>query len=63
MPEVRAATCPARYPREHTVAPRLKAAGADMSLVLFVDVETETSTSGTVTLPFDNGADARVGDI
>lgn len=42
--------------REHTVAPRLKAAGADMSKVLFIDVETETSDSGTITLPFDNGA-------
>jgi len=42
--------------REHTVAPRLKAAGADMSKVLFVDVETETSSTGTVTLPFDNDA-------
>lgn len=42
--------------REHTVAPRLKAAGADMDKVLFVDVETETSSSGTVTLPLDNAA-------
>ncbi|GLB63805.1 hypothetical protein NCCP2495_16840 [Dietzia sp. NCCP-2495] len=42
--------------REHTVAPRLKAAGADMSKVIFVDVETETSDSGTITLPLDNTA-------
>lgn len=42
--------------REHTVAPRLRAAGADMNRVLFVDVETETSSTGTVTLPFDNQA-------
>ncbi|MCZ4539851.1 AAA family ATPase [Dietzia maris] len=42
--------------REHTVAPRLKAAGADMSKVIFVDVETETSDSGTITLPLDNDA-------
>ncbi len=40
--------------REHTVAPRLRAAGADMSRVLFVDVETETTDTGTVVLPLDN---------
>ncbi|WOC12575.1 AAA family ATPase [Gordonia sp. MP11Mi] len=39
--------------REHTVAPRLKAAGADMSKVLFVDVETETTDEGNVVLPLD----------
>lgn len=42
--------------REETVAPRLKAAGADMAKVIFVDVETETSTEGTITLPLDNAA-------
>lgn len=42
--------------REETVAPRLKAAGADMTKVIFVDVETETSTEGTITLPLDNAA-------
>ncbi|CAM3129587.1 Toprim domain-containing protein [Williamsia muralis] len=40
--------------REHTVAPRLLAAGADMDKVLFVDVQTETSDTGTITLPLDN---------
>lgn len=39
--------------REHTVAPRLKAAGADMSRVLFVDVQSEHTDTGTVVLPVD----------
>ncbi|UPW02868.1 AAA family ATPase [Rhodococcus pyridinivorans] len=39
--------------REITVAPRLKAAGADMSRVLFVDVETSHTDSGTLILPLD----------
>lgn len=39
--------------REHTVAPRLQAAGADMDKVLFVDVVTEYSDSGGLVLPTD----------
>ncbi|WP_245688011.1 AAA family ATPase [Rhodococcus phenolicus] len=39
--------------REFTVAPRLKAAGADMDRVLFVDVETAHMDSGTLILPLD----------
>lgn len=39
--------------REFTVAPRLKAAGADMDRVLFVDVETAHTDSGTLILPLD----------
>jgi RecA-family ATPase len=39
--------------REFTVAPRLKAAGADMGRVLFVDVETDVTDSGTLVLPLD----------
>lgn len=39
--------------REHTVAPRLKAAGADMDRVLFVDVRTEFTDSGVPVLPMD----------
>jgi len=39
--------------REFTVAPRLKAAGADMDRVLFVDVETDVTDSGTLVLPLD----------
>ncbi|WP_240795029.1 AAA family ATPase [Rhodococcus zopfii] len=39
--------------REFTVAPRLKASGADMSRVLFVDVETANTDSGTLILPLD----------
>lgn len=39
--------------REFTVAPRLKAAGADMSRVLFVDVETANTDTGTLILPLD----------
>jgi len=46
--------------REHTVAPRLKAAGADMDKVLFVDVETETTDEGSVVLPLDTD---RVSDL
>lgn len=42
--------------REFTVAPRLKAAGADMDRVLFVDVETSQTDSGTVILPLDIGS-------
>ncbi|MGV9714457.1 AAA family ATPase [Rhodococcus pyridinivorans] len=42
--------------REFTVAPRLKAAGADMSRVLFVDVETSHTDSGTLILPLDTFA-------
>ncbi|WP_231707177.1 AAA family ATPase [Tsukamurella sputi] len=40
--------------REHTVVPRLKAAGADLDRILFVDVATETTETGTVVLPLDN---------
>lgn len=36
-----------------TVAPRLKAAGADLDRVLFLSVHTETSTEGVVSLPSD----------
>ncbi len=39
--------------REHTVVPRLLAAGADLSKVIFVDVETEFTTEGNVILPYD----------
>ncbi len=39
--------------REFTVAPRLNAAGADMNRVLFVDVETSHTDSGTLILPLD----------
>lgn len=39
--------------REFTVAPRLRAAGADMDRVIFVDVETSHTDSGTLVLPFD----------
>lgn len=39
--------------REFTVAPRLRAAGADMDRVLFVDVQTEHSDTGTLILPAD----------
>ncbi|MEE2058267.1 AAA family ATPase [Rhodococcus artemisiae] len=39
--------------REFTVAPRLKAAGADMDRVLFVDVETSHTDTGTLILPLD----------
>lgn len=46
--------------REFTVAPRLKAAGADMSRVLFVDVETTQTDSGTVILPLDLASLERV---
>ncbi len=42
--------------REFTVAPRLKAAGADMDRVLFVDVQTAQTDSGTVILPLDIGS-------
>lgn len=42
--------------REFTVAPRLKAAGADMDRVLFVDVETAHTDSGTLVLPLDTAA-------
>lgn len=40
--------------REHTVVPRLLAAGADLSRVIFIDVETEFTTEGNVILPYDN---------
>ena len=40
--------------REHTVVPRLLAAGADLSKVIFIDVETDTTTEGNVVLPYDN---------
>lgn len=40
--------------REHTVVPRFIAAGADMDRVLFVDVKTETSAEGVITMPVDN---------
>lgn len=40
--------------REHTVVPRLKAAGADLSKVIFIDVETEHTTEGNIILPYDN---------
>ncbi|WP_347957936.1 AAA family ATPase [Gordonia aichiensis] len=39
--------------REHTVVPRLLAAGADLDYVIFVDVETEYTDNGTVILPYD----------
>ncbi|GAA4756007.1 AAA family ATPase [Gordonia alkaliphila] len=39
--------------REHTVVPRLLAAGADLTKVIFLDVETEFSDTGTVILPYD----------
>lgn len=39
--------------RDFTVAPRLKAAGADMDRVLFVDVVTEHSDTGALVLPED----------
>lgn len=42
--------------REHTVAPRLKAAGADMANVIFVDVATEYTDTGNVILPLDTAA-------
>ncbi|WP_367582170.1 AAA family ATPase [Tsukamurella tyrosinosolvens] len=40
--------------REHTVVPRLIAAGANLDLILFVDVATEATDTGTVVLPLDN---------
>lgn len=40
--------------REHTVVPRLQAAGADLSKVIFLDVETEYTSEGNVILPYDN---------
>lgn len=46
--------------REFTVAPRLKAAGADMDRVLFVDVETAHTDAGTLVLPLDNLALERI---
>lgn len=39
--------------RDFTVAPRLRAAGADMDRVLFVDVHTELTNTGTLILPAD----------
>lgn len=42
--------------REFTVAPRLIAAGADMDRVLFVDVQTEHTDTGTLILPADVAA-------
>ncbi|MBV7701915.1 AAA family ATPase [Nocardia nova] len=39
--------------RDFTVVPRLKAAGADMDRVLFVDVVTEYSDTGALVLPDD----------
>ena len=39
--------------REHTVVPRLKAAGADLSKIIFIDVQTEYTENGTVILPYD----------
>ncbi|WP_280502436.1 AAA family ATPase [Nocardia farcinica] len=39
--------------REFTVVPRLRAAGADMDRVLFVDVHTELTNTGTLILPAD----------
>ncbi|MFE3280951.1 AAA family ATPase [Nocardia sp. NPDC059239] len=42
--------------REFTVAPRLKAAGADMDRVLFVDVQTEVTDTGMLILPLDTAA-------
>ncbi|QXU56129.1 AAA family ATPase [Rhodococcus sp. LW-XY12] len=46
--------------REFTVAPRLKAAGADMDRVLFVDVETAHTDAGALVLPLDNLALERI---
>lgn len=40
--------------REHTVAPRLRAAGADMDRVLFIDVETDYTENGNLVLPVDS---------
>lgn len=42
--------------REHTVGPRLIAAGADMQRVLFVDVANEYTEHGNVILPVDTEA-------
>ncbi|GAA1091266.1 AAA family ATPase [Tsukamurella spumae] len=42
--------------REHTVAPRLRAAGADMDRVLFIDVATDYTENGNLVLPLDNEA-------
>ncbi|MGB3708963.1 AAA family ATPase, partial [Gordonia sp. (in: high G+C Gram-positive bacteria)] len=39
--------------REHTVVPRLLAAGADLNFVIFIDVQTEYTENGTVILPYD----------
>ncbi|MBE7193339.1 MAG: AAA family ATPase [Gordonia polyisoprenivorans] len=39
--------------REHTVTPRLAAADADLDRVLFVDVETEETSEGSLILPVD----------
>ncbi|WP_238981155.1 AAA family ATPase [Williamsia herbipolensis] len=46
--------------REHTVTPRLVAAGADLTKVLFIDVETETTDAGNLILPVDVPALDRV---
>lgn len=42
--------------REHTVKPRLVAAGADLDRVFFVDVATEYSDTSTLVLPHDLAA-------
>lgn len=39
--------------REHTVTPRLAAADADLDRVLFIDVETEETSEGSLILPVD----------
>lgn len=42
--------------REHTVVPRLTAAGADLNKVLFVDVKTDYTDEGNIVLPVDHEA-------
>ena len=39
--------------REYTIAPRLKAAGADLDLVFFADAVDEIGSVGSVTVPID----------
>ncbi|WP_324194230.1 AAA family ATPase [Nocardia terpenica] len=46
--------------REYTVVPRLKAAGADVDRVLFIDVQTESTDTGMLVLPLDTHALERV---
>ncbi|MFD3425277.1 AAA family ATPase [Nocardia fluminea] len=46
--------------RDFTVVPRLRAAGADLDRVLFIDVVTELSETGALVLPDDIGELERV---